>query len=90
VSIGLAGGFAPAAGAIEYYVSESLGDDAWSGLLPEPNGAGEWDIGPHEYSPTIFADGFESASTSAEATAVAGLETFGPATAPIRAVSWVG
>jgi len=35
----LAGGFAPTAGATDYYVSENVGDDAWSGLLPEPNGS---------------------------------------------------
>jgi parallel beta-helix repeat protein len=37
VSIGLAGWFAPTAGATDYFVSESVGDDAWSGLLPDPN-----------------------------------------------------
>ena len=39
VLIGLTGGFAPNAGATDYFVSESVGDDAWSGLLPEPNGS---------------------------------------------------
>lgn len=39
VSIGLGGGFAPTAGATDYYVSESVGDDTWSGLLPDPNGS---------------------------------------------------
>jgi len=38
VSIGLAGGFVPTAGATDYHFSESIGNDAWSGLLPDPNG----------------------------------------------------
>lgn len=28
-------------------------------------GTAEWDIGPHEYSPGVFADGFETGNTSA-------------------------
>jgi parallel beta-helix repeat protein len=31
---------ASAAGATDYYISESIGNDSWSGLLPEPNGSG--------------------------------------------------
>ena len=30
---------ASSAGATDYYLSESVGDDAWSGLLPDPNGS---------------------------------------------------
>ena len=39
VAIGLAGGLVPIAGATDYYVSDSVGDDAWTGLLSEPNGS---------------------------------------------------
>jgi hypothetical protein len=39
VSIGLGVGIVPSARATDYFISESLGDDAWSGLLPEPNGS---------------------------------------------------
>jgi parallel beta-helix repeat protein len=39
VSIGFVGGFVHRVGAADYYVSESVGNDAWSGSLPEPNGS---------------------------------------------------
>jgi parallel beta-helix repeat protein len=44
-------------------------DDDFDGLArPEDgdsSGTAEWDIGPYEYSPAIFADGFESGTTGA-------------------------
>lgn len=44
-------------------------DDDFDGLVRpldgDAGGTAEWDIGPHEYSPAIFLDGFESGNTSA-------------------------
>ncbi len=44
-------------------------DDDFDGLARPVDGDGggtaEWDIGPHEYSPGVFADGFETGDTSA-------------------------